>query len=106
MKRFAAVALAILVWIGPLSAAAAEARDPHWSMKALDIAVARPVSIAVSSASTGVFFATLPLTFLMGVGDESTYVLLFAPWRYTAARHVGNFGEYRDGLTIFGTVKR
>jgi hypothetical protein len=106
MKRFAAVALAILVWLGPLSAAAAGRQDPHWSMKALDIAIARPVSLAVSSVSTGLFFGTLPLTFLIGVGDESTYVLLFAPWRYTAARYVGDFAEYKDGRTIFGTVKR
>ncbi len=108
MKRFAhaALVLTLLVSVVAGPAAASSHGEPNAALKVLDLAFVRPISLAVSFASTGLFFGTLPITTLTGVGEESTYVLLMAPWRYTAARDAGHFGTYRDGLNIFGTQSK
>jgi hypothetical protein len=72
---------------------------------AIDLVLVRPPSLALSVASTGVFIATLPITFPIGAvsGPKSlsTYMLKF-PWRFTTSRYYGNFSEYRDDRTLTG----
>ena len=108
MKRsmFFALSIGLLLALSPAPASASghDAPDPRWATKTLDVAIVRPVSLVVSLVSTGLFLGTLPLTFPTGVGDESAYLLVAAPWRYTAGRYLGDFRHYQDGRDLFGRV--
>jgi hypothetical protein len=108
MKYCISLVLALAVFaldVAPASAAPGPS-GTSTGVQIADVAVVRPVSLVVAFASTGFFFGTLPLTWLTGVGVPSTYLFLIAPWRYTAAREVGEFDTYRDGGTIYGPTPR
>ncbi|MDI7258534.1 MAG: hypothetical protein QME90_01285 [Thermodesulfobacteriota bacterium] len=72
-------------------------------MKILDLIVVRPISIVVSTASTAIYLATVPITFPAGVSEPAARALVEAPWRFTGARYLGEFDHYKDGnpITIF-----
>lgn len=74
---------------------------PGWLM-AVDFAFVRPPSFVMSVASTGVFIGSLPITFPIGVTSHLGTYMIKVPWRFTAARHFGNFRDYRDHRTIRG----
>lgn len=64
----------------------------------LDLIIVRPVSAAVATASTVFCAAISPGTYLTGVGEPSARILVEAPWRFTAARPLGDF----SGATVDG----
>ena len=76
-------------------------------MMALDLVLIRPPSLVLSLVSTGVFVATLPITYPIGAatGPSSlpTYMVTF-PWRFTTSRYYGNISEYRDHRTPLGAM--
>jgi hypothetical protein len=79
---------------------------PGWLM-ALDFVVVRPSCLLLSAVWTGVFVATLPITYPFGgaTGPSSLSThFVTAPWRFTTSRYYGNFYEYRDHRTIRGTL--
>jgi len=102
---------AVLITVTLLAAPAAMAeRDdgpqpaPGWLM-AIDYILVRPHGIWISFLSTGVFIATLPITYPIGAATGprslSTYMVT-TPWRFTTSRYPGNFSEYRDHRTLLG----
>ena len=102
MRKLLLVAIACCFVAAPASASAGPPETPGAGMIALDILVARPVSPCVATASTGVFAGTLALTWLTGISHDAAYILVAAPWRYTAARIAGDFKHYKDGRNIYG----
>ena len=101
------VLIAVSLLVAP--AAMAERDDgpepvSGWMM-AVDYVLVRPNSFWVSFLSTGVFIATLPITYPIGAatGPRSlaTYMVT-TPWRFTTSRYPGNFSEYRDHRTLLG----
>lgn len=66
----------------------------------LDLLIVRPISASVAIASTGFCVGTMPLAFVSGVGEQSSRVLVEAPWRFTAMRPLGDFGHYKDTKPI------
>jgi hypothetical protein len=73
-------------------------------MKILDFVLVRPTSFVMSIVSTAVFVGTVPLTYPMGVSYDLGTYMVTVPWRYTVARHYGNFSEYRDDRTVRGRL--
>jgi hypothetical protein len=82
----------------------AEPDDAPVGMKILDFMLVRPVGFVVSLASTGVYLATVPLTFPMGYSYDLGTYMVTVPWRYTSSREYGNFSDYRDNRTIRGRL--
>ena len=102
MKRLVVVVavLALFTLASPVPASAVE--EPHFAMKLLDVALVRPPSMVGALASTVLCVGLAPLTHLLGVGDASVYYMVAAPWRFTAARNPGDFGNYVDGRSVTG----
>ncbi len=75
-------------------------QNPPVGMKVLDILLVRPVSVCVASAMTAVCVTTIPLPFVMGVGEPYARIMIEAPWRFTAGRYLGDFHNYKDGKPI------
>ncbi len=98
---FLLLLLGLLGFGAPLTASAAEEWNPPWILKAVDIVLVRPTSMVVSVLSTGVYTVLLPITFPTGVAGEAIYPMVFAPWRFTSERYLGDFNKYRDGGTIY-----
>jgi hypothetical protein len=77
---------------------------PGWLM-AIDLALVRPPCFFASIAATGLFIASLPITYPIGAatGPRSigTYIVN-VPWRFTTSRYYGDFARYRDNRTITG----
>ena len=104
MKRFAHLVIALaFLFARPGQAAASNPGSPHTSfaMKIVDVALVRPGMVAVSFASNAFFLGTLPLTFPIGVAEQSAYLFVIAPWRFTLARYPGRFNSYEDGGNAF-----
>lgn len=70
---------------------------PRVCCKILDLVIVRPLSIVVSTASTGFFLGTSPITYAIGVSEPAARILVEAPWRFTNARYLGEFDRYKDG---------
>jgi hypothetical protein len=105
MKRFAGLTLALALLLLLPGEAAAQGRGSPYTpsaLKTLDVGLVRPVMLVVSIAANGFFLGTLPLTFATGVSEQSAYLFVVAPWRFTAARFPGEFETYVDGGTAFG----
>jgi hypothetical protein len=103
MKKLAFI-LVTIIFVVSASAASAESattkeRAPLVLM-ILDIAIVRPVSAVVATGLTGVCIGSMPLAFVAGVGEESARILVEAPWRFTGARYLGDFHNYKDGEPI------
>ena len=98
----AAVLVGMLVAFQPASVWAMGPRPtgPLVASQFVDVAIVRPLAMVGAWVSSGVFFATLPLTFFTGVGTQSARYLVVAPWRFTVARPVGDFDRYIDGRSL------
>ena len=92
--------LAILTLFSSPVLAQESRENPPVGLKILDIIVIRPVSAAVSCVSTALCVGTMPLAYIIGVGEQSARVLIEAPWRFTAGRYLGDFSHYKDGKPI------
>ncbi len=73
-----------------------EQKEPHLATKILDLVIVRPLSIVVSTASTGLYLGTSPITYTIGVSEPAARILVEAPWRFTNARYLGEFDHYKD----------
>jgi hypothetical protein len=95
------LALVAILTLFSSSAFAQEMRqNPPTGMKVLDLLVVRPLSACVATATTAFCVGTMPFAYIFGVGEPSARILIEAPWRYTAARYLGDFHHYRDGKPI------
>jgi hypothetical protein len=109
MKQLAGLVIALsflLVLPGQADARSRGSSYTPFGMKLLDVALVRPGMVAVSVVSNAFFLGTLPLTFPIGVSEQSANLFVIAPWRFTAARFPGEFGAYLDGGTAFGAGSR
>ena len=88
-----------------VSAAHGTESRADFGLKLVDAALVRPATLVGASISTTFFLGTLPLTFLTGVGVEAADVLVLAPWRFTAARYLGDFNSYTDSRSATGRLK-
>jgi hypothetical protein len=103
MKReiFVVLLVAMLMAV-PISQGYGEEADgkPPVVLKVVDVVIVRPVSVAVAAGLTAVSVVTMPLAYVCGVGEHSTRILIEAPWRFTAARKLGEFDRYVDSKPI------
>ena len=77
---------------------------PSGGMVALDLLV-RPACVFIAVGSTAFFIGTMPLTVPMGVSHDAAYLLMAAPWRFTAGRPIGDFKHYIDGRDVRGFAR-
>ncbi len=75
-------------------------QNPSVGIKVLDILVVRPVSACVAATTTAFCVGTMPVAYIIGIGEPSARILIEAPWRFTAARYLGDFHNYKDGKPI------
>lgn len=54
-----------------------------------DLIVVRPLAAALSTAATGVFVITLPLTYPVGQDSGTLHTLVEIPWNFAANRPLG-----------------
>ena len=109
MKHLASLVMAVAFLVVLPGQASAQSRSlPYtpFGLKVVDVALVRPGMLVASIAANAFFFGTLPLTFPIGVSEQSAYLFVVAPWRFTAARFPGEFGMYVDGGTAFGAGAR
>jgi hypothetical protein len=103
MKKFAFI-LVTIVFVVSASAVSAESASSKENapvvLKIIDLAIVRPVSAVVATGLTGVCIGSMPLAYVAGVGEESARILVEAPWRFTGARYLGDFHNYKDGEPI------
>ena len=102
MKMLLAVLGMSLALAAP-AAASSECTRPSAGAKILDATLVRPLALVGAVGSAGIFFGTLPISFLTGTSSEAAYVFWAAPARFAVARKLGDYRNYRDGLNIYGT---
>ena len=103
MKKEVFVVLLVAMLLAvPISQAYGDEADgkPPVALKVVDVVIVRPVSAAVAAALTAVSVGTMPLAYVCGIGEHSARILIEAPWRFTAARKIGEFDSYKDGKPI------
>jgi len=60
-----------------------------------DAIIVRPISLALSLATTGIYLATTPLTFLTDTDEQAGDFLVYWPWWCTSGRDLGRFDQPR-----------
>ncbi len=83
----------------PVVATAQESMPPSSGAVVGDLFM-RPFTAAGSIVTTSFGMATMPLAFIMGVGEQWARITIEAPWRFTVARPLGEFNSYYDGNPI------
>ncbi len=79
-----------------------EPYQPNVGLKIVDALFVRIPMIAASSVSTGVFVAISPVVTVMGIGEPMARAMVETPWRFTAARPLGDFtGATKDGRPMY-----
>jgi hypothetical protein len=98
---FVALLVAMLLAV-PISQAYGDEADgkPPVALKVVDVVIVRPVSAVVAAGLTALSVGTMPLAYVCGIGEHSVRILIEAPWRFTAARKIGEFDSYKDGKPI------
>ena len=109
MKKISILILAVSFFLS-MSAHAGETEQPHYNcygylepshgMKAVDLFLVRPVSLSLALSSTAALLAISPIVYLVGMGDPALQVMVKAPWRFTSARPLGDFSNYKDHQQI------
>ena len=101
-KEIFVVLLVAMLLAVPISQAYGDEADgkPPVALKVVDVVIVRPVSAAVAAGLTAVSVGTMPLAYVCGIGEHSARILIEAPWRFTAARKIGEFDSYKDGKPI------
>jgi hypothetical protein len=99
MKRRLCIFLAVMFIFAFTYPVMAE-EQPSVGIKVVDLLLVRPMSLAVSSVSTGIYIGISPLVFVLGVGEPAARVMVEAPWRFTAGRYLGDFNHYKDNQPI------
>lgn len=74
----------------------AQNNPPSAGLKIVDALLVRLPCVAASAGSTAIYVAISPLTYLMGIGEPLSRVMVEAPWRFTSARYLGEFDHYKD----------
>ena len=76
--------------------------QPSVGLKIVDALFVRIPMIGASSISTAVFIVISPVVYCIGIGEPMARAMVEAPWRFTAARPLGDFtGRTKDGKPIY-----
>ena len=70
--------------------------SPALGLKLLDLLVVTPLSAGLTGISTIVYVATFPVTYALGVSEESERILVEIPGRFARARELGELDRYID----------
>jgi hypothetical protein len=73
---------------------------PSAGLKVVDLVLVRPVSLSVAIGSTLTLLGLSIPVYLIGMGDPALEIMVKAPWRFTNARPLGDFGHYKDDEPI------
>lgn len=93
------ISFLIIFFFTAVFATAQESIQPSSGAVAGDLLM-RPFTAAGSIVTTSVCMVTMPLAFIMGVGEQWARIAIEAPWRFTVARPLGEFDKYYDGNPI------
>lgn len=97
--KIIAVLFLMVFLFTPVIATAQEGTQPSSGAVVGDLLI-RPFTAAGSIVTTSFGIATMPLAFIMGVGEQWARIAIEAPWRFTVARPLGEFNNYYDGNPI------
>ena len=79
-----------------LSSTAAFAQIDDGLITIGDLAISRPVGIAVTAVGGALFVVSLPFALASGSVKETADVLVGQPFRFTFTRPLGDFKEYHS----------
>jgi len=95
MKHFGTLVLTVALTLGAASPGLAYDEHPGAGAQLADAFIVRPIGLAFSLATTGIYLATSPLTFLMGTDEQAGDLLVSWPWWCTSGRALGDFDDPR-----------
>ncbi len=72
------------------------AGDTDATSVAIDVAVARPMTLALTVLGSALFVVSLPFAAASGQVDKAAKTLVAAPAKDTFKRPLGNFGEFLE----------
>jgi hypothetical protein len=94
----------LLASVGVAAADGTES-DASLGLKLVDGFLVRPPAALFGAVPlTALFAVTLPITFPTGVASEVCELLVVVPWRFVAARYLGDFNSYKDSRNIRGGI--
>jgi len=90
MKKVILIGMIVSIFIA-VPAFAESAADQDYGMM-VDVLAVRPAGLAATVLGTAVFIVALPFAIISGSVESVGRTLVEAPFRYTFARPIGNFG--------------
>lgn len=100
MKKIFVICLFVLLTTSVVFAEVpTEANQPSAGAVVGDVLM-RPFAVVGSAITTSFCIVTMPLPFMMDVGEQWARIAIEAPWRFTVARPLGEFNRYYDGNPV------
>ncbi len=76
--------------------------QPSSGSMVVDGLIVRPLLIVPCAASTAVYICFSPMFYIMGIGEPMGRAMVQTPWRFEAARPLGDFtGKTKDSKPIY-----
>ena len=92
IRQIPAAVVALALLCAPFDSQAAHSGcGAHAATKVADVMLVRPVSLAVTLASTGLWTGLSPYLALIGVADSWGHAMVVEPWQFTGGRFAGCF---------------
>jgi hypothetical protein len=96
MKHLSILVLTVALALGTASLSfAAHDQPASAGAQIADAFLVRPIGLAASLVTTGIYLATSPLTFLMDTDEQAGELLVSWPWWCTSGRDLGRFDQPR-----------
>ena len=88
--------ICVLAMLLSTSAPAFAAGDNGAVSIAVDVVVARPVSLALTIVGSALFVVSLPVAVTAGCVDKTAHTLVVVPGKDTFTRPLGDFQDFLD----------
>ncbi|MDD4592775.1 MAG: hypothetical protein PHG06_20475 [Parabacteroides sp.] len=76
--------------------------DPSAGLMIVDALLVRPTCLTGAIISSATFVAIAIPVHLLGYSTRLSKAMVYAPWRFTSYRNLGEFGTYKDGKNMIG----
>jgi hypothetical protein len=88
--------ICVLALLFSASTPAFASGDTDATSVAVDVVVARPVSLALTIVGSALFVVSLPFSAASGCVDKAAHTLVTSPAKDTFVRPLGDFKEFLD----------
>ncbi|MBN1364885.1 MAG: hypothetical protein JW976_08795 [Syntrophaceae bacterium] len=100
MKKILFIVLVVILFASPVISNAETKVEPSPELKVADALFVRPPCAIFSVISTATFLVIVIPAHIIGISEPLAEWMVYAPWRFTGGRYLGEFNRCKSGKPI------